>query len=268
MKKRLERGFNPARVTLVSGLWVARDSALIWLQIYLIHFIFQTYLNPQLFLQPCFKVPQAALWKSTLAYGAKLCFGKESASCDLAEENKIIMKQGSNQRRPRGRNNNNNNNGGGARRGNRNSSQESNGPEVKVRGSAQQILDKYIQLARDAQSSNDRVKAEAYLQYAEHYFRVVNADQEAQAEQAAKRAEQNANRAPDREDDQNAEKKGEGREPRRGRRPRNPRNAPKNEATLAAEAAAANEAAAGSSKKEAVVEDVAAPVDDTTAVGE
>lgn len=50
---------------------------------------------------------------------------------------------------------------------------ESNGPDVKIRGSAQQILDKYQQYARDAQSSGDRVNAENYLQHAEHYYRVL-----------------------------------------------------------------------------------------------
>jgi len=52
---------------------------------------------------------------------------------------------------------------------------ESNGPDVKIRGSAQQILDKYQQYARDAQSSGDRVNAENYLQHAEHYYRVLAA---------------------------------------------------------------------------------------------
>ena len=54
---------------------------------------------------------------------------------------------------------------------------ESNGPDVKVRGTALHIAEKYVQLARDAQSSGDRVQAENYLQHAEHYFRIVNAAQ-------------------------------------------------------------------------------------------
>lgn len=52
-------------------------------------------------------------------------------------------------------------------------SYESNGPDVKIRGSALQVADKYAQLARDAQSSGDRVMAENYLQHAEHYYRIV-----------------------------------------------------------------------------------------------
>jgi len=54
---------------------------------------------------------------------------------------------------------------------------ESTGPDVKIRGSAQQICDKYQQYARDALSAGDRVAAENYLQHAEHYFRIVAAMQ-------------------------------------------------------------------------------------------
>lgn len=52
---------------------------------------------------------------------------------------------------------------------------ESNGPDVKIRGSAQQVADKYTTLARDAQSAGDRVMAENYLQHAEHYNRIIAA---------------------------------------------------------------------------------------------
>ena len=55
---------------------------------------------------------------------------------------------------------------------------ESNGPDVKVRGNAPHIAEKYLQLARDAQSSGDSVMAENYLQHAEHYFRIVAAAQQ------------------------------------------------------------------------------------------
>ena len=57
-----------------------------------------------------------------------------------------------------------------------NRSLESNGPDVKIRGSASQIYEKYMQYARDAQTSGDRVKAENYLQHAEHYYRIVAAN--------------------------------------------------------------------------------------------
>lgn len=56
-------------------------------------------------------------------------------------------------------------------------SYESNGPDVKVRGTALHIAEKYVQLARDAQSAGDRVQAENYLQHAEHYYRIVSAAQ-------------------------------------------------------------------------------------------
>jgi hypothetical protein len=58
---------------------------------------------------------------------------------------------------------------------------DSNGPDVRIRGTAQQIYDKYLALARDATSSGDRVKAENYLQHAEHYFRVTRSIQGPQA---------------------------------------------------------------------------------------
>lgn len=54
---------------------------------------------------------------------------------------------------------------------------ESNGPDVKVRGTAQTVADKYLQLGRDAQSSGDNVMAESYFQHAEHYLRIVFAAQ-------------------------------------------------------------------------------------------
>jgi len=74
-----------------------------------------------------------------------------------------------------GNNNNNNNNRKGPNPLTRN--YESNGPDVKIRGSAQQIAEKYATLARDAQSSGDRVMAENYLQHAEHYNRIIAAAQ-------------------------------------------------------------------------------------------
>ena len=54
---------------------------------------------------------------------------------------------------------------------------ESNGPDVKVRGTAHHIAEKYQQLARDAQASGDYVSAENYLQHAEHYYRIIAAAQ-------------------------------------------------------------------------------------------
>ena len=55
---------------------------------------------------------------------------------------------------------------------------ESNGPDVKIRGTASHVAEKYLQLARDAQSSGDPISAENYYQHAEHYFRLIAAAQE------------------------------------------------------------------------------------------
>lgn len=63
------------------------------------------------------------------------------------------------------------NQGGGHQHPNR--TMESNGPEGKVRGPAALIYERYLQMARDAQSSGDRVTAENFLQHAEHYFRLL-----------------------------------------------------------------------------------------------
>ncbi|WP_146345256.1 DUF4167 domain-containing protein [Falsiphaeobacter marinintestinus] len=64
---------------------------------------------------------------------------------------------------------------------------DSSGPEGKVRGTPQQIIDKYNQLARDAQLSNDRVATENFQQHAEHYLRLLS---DAQREQDARREDQ------------------------------------------------------------------------------
>jgi hypothetical protein len=63
---------------------------------------------------------------------------------------------------------------------NRNHVFDSNGPEIRIRGTAQQLFEKYLQLGRDATSSGDRVTAEAFFQHAEHYFRILNAMNQAQ----------------------------------------------------------------------------------------
>ena len=55
---------------------------------------------------------------------------------------------------------------------------ESNGPDVKIRGTASHVADKYVQLARDAQTSGDPVAAENYFQHAEHYYRLIAVAQE------------------------------------------------------------------------------------------
>ncbi|KRR20445.1 hypothetical protein CQ14_27295 [Bradyrhizobium lablabi] len=88
------------------------------------------------------------------------------------------MRNGQNNKRMRNRNNNNNNNNN--RRGQNPMTRvfESNGPDIKIRGTASHVAEKYVQLARDARSSGDPVAAENYYQHAEHYFRLIAAAQE------------------------------------------------------------------------------------------
>jgi hypothetical protein len=81
-------------------------------------------------------------------------------------------------KRMRGRNRNNGNGGGGKGPNPLTRSYESNGPDVKVRGTAQNIAEKYVQLGRDAQATGDHVAAESFFQHAEHYFRLIAAAQE------------------------------------------------------------------------------------------
>lgn len=86
------------------------------------------------------------------------------------------MRPAQQNRRMRGRGNNNNNNNNNRKGPNPLSrNYESNGPDVKIRGNAQHIAEKYTTLARDAQASGDRVIAENYLQHAEHYNRIIMA---------------------------------------------------------------------------------------------
>lgn len=101
------------------------------------------------------------------------------------------MRPGQQNKRGRGRGNNGGGgNGGGGNPNNNNNNNfnrkggnpltrtyDSSGPDVKIRGTAQHIAEKYTTLARDAQSSGDRVIAENYLQHAEHYYRIIAAAQ-------------------------------------------------------------------------------------------
>ena len=104
------------------------------------------------------------------------------------------MRQGQQNRRGRGRSNNgssnNHSNSNSSNNSNNNNSSngrkpqnplsrnyESSGPDVKIRGTAAQIAEKYLTLARDASSSGDIVMAENYLQHAEHYNRIIMAAQ-------------------------------------------------------------------------------------------
>ena len=73
------------------------------------------------------------------------------------------------------RRNRNRNNNGGRRKGNGKSQvYDSNGPDVRIRGTAHQIAEKYQALAKDSSSSGDYIMAESYLQHAEHYLRIIS----------------------------------------------------------------------------------------------
>jgi hypothetical protein len=87
------------------------------------------------------------------------------------------MSKSSNSKRSRSRSR-----GGGRRTSNRGGVVDSNGPDVRVRGTAQQVIDKYLALARDAMSSGDRILAENFYQHADHYYRVVNGNEPARSQ--------------------------------------------------------------------------------------
>ena len=85
------------------------------------------------------------------------------------------MRQPQNAKRGRGRGRRGNGNNYHNHVPNRNTSYESNGPDVKLRGNAQQLHEKYMALAHDAASAGERISAEAYTQFADHYFRLHQA---------------------------------------------------------------------------------------------
>lgn len=82
------------------------------------------------------------------------------------------MRHGTSNRRQRNRGGSNNT----ARRGNQQRTMvyDSNGPDVRIRGTAHQVAEKYLALAKDSTSAGDRILAESYYQYAEHYIRIIN----------------------------------------------------------------------------------------------
>ena len=115
------------------------------------------------------------------------------------------MRQGPNGRRPRSRHHGGGNNGGGNNGGGNNTGSSGNRPrsvaslrhqsfdsncgDLRVRGNAWQVHEKYQALARDAASGGDRVAAENYLQHAEHYFRIIEAINDATAAEQRVRGE-------------------------------------------------------------------------------
>lgn len=102
--------------------------------------------------------------------------------------------QGQGSKRSRGRGN-----PGRRSSGSRTNNFDSNGPSVRIRGTASQVYEKYLQLARDATTSGDRVMAENMYQHAEHYFRIINVDREdgqSSRDKNAEGARENGDRQP------------------------------------------------------------------------
>lgn len=117
------------------------------------------------------------------------------------------MRPGQQNKRGRGRSGNNNNSGGGNRKGQNplSRSYDSSGPDVKIRGTAQHVAEKYMNLARDAQSSGDRVMAENYLQHAEHYNRIILTAQAQMQERFQRDENQSQSRESQDQDDDDRE---------------------------------------------------------------
>ena len=86
--------------------------------------------------------------------------------------------------------------GGGNIPLNRNHVFDSSGPDLRIRGTSQQLFEKYLQLGRDATSGGDRVMAESYFQHAEHYFRILNAMNQAAQQNQQNGQQQGAPRRP------------------------------------------------------------------------
>jgi hypothetical protein len=130
-------------------------------------------------------------------------------------------------RRMRGRGGNNNSNNNNQNRKSPNPltrSYESNGPDVKIRGTAQQVAEKYTTLWREAQASGDRVMAENYLQHAEHYNRLIAAAMLVQNQQTRSRDDDDEDRddqddSQSRDDQQSRDEQPRGDQPR-GEQPR------------------------------------------------
>ena len=97
------------------------------------------------------------------------------------------MRQGSHSKRSRGR--------GGNRRSSgppgRNHTFDSNGPDIRIRGNAHQVHEKYMNLAREASTNGEVVLAESYFQHAEHYYRILSAFTDDNSSEANKNRNQN-----------------------------------------------------------------------------
>ena len=114
------------------------------------------------------------------------------------------MRQPQNAKRGRGRGRRGNGNAQ-PHAPNRNTSYESNGPDVKLRGNAQQLNEKYLALAHDAAAAGERITAEAYTQFSDHYFRLHQAAVDAAEERKAQHVSQPADRSSERQPRQDAQ---------------------------------------------------------------
>ncbi|MEQ8399173.1 DUF4167 domain-containing protein [Thalassobaculum sp.] len=122
------------------------------------------------------------------------------------------MRQGPHQKRGRGRGNHRRSN-----TPNRNQTFDSNGPDVRIRGNATQVHEKYLNLARDAAASGDRVLAESYFQHAEHYYRILSVFQDAQGgENRGQQPNQNGGSRDWDQDDDDRDSGGDDRNDRNG----------------------------------------------------
>lgn len=68
---------------------------------------------------------------------------------------------------------------------------DSNGPDVRIRGTAHQVLEKYLALAKDARGTGDLIMAENYMQHAEHYQRIINSFNDSSSERGSSNNQQN-----------------------------------------------------------------------------
>src|SRR5271155_5701969 len=91
------------------------------------------------------------------------------------------MRPGPN-KRSRGRNNGHNQHHSRPQIPHRIQTFDSNGPNIKIRGNAYQVFERYVALAREAASAGDRIAAENLYQHAEHYFRIMNANGDGQGQ--------------------------------------------------------------------------------------
>jgi len=104
----------------------------------------------------------------------------------------------------------NNNRGNNRRRGRNNRSQGGNHQQLnrvdsRARGNAPQMLDKYRKLAEEAHRNGDRVQAEYYLQFADHYFRVIADGKARMEEQRPRRGDERGDRDSDNSGNQDSD---------------------------------------------------------------